>query len=191
MLVCITGKSGSGKTTAIQYIKTLGFNTWVADEYIHEIYRKGNIGYSAIEKNFGKEYVNSKEVDRKKLGSLVFGNTKYMKKLNSITLPLIKNKILELKQENKLIFCELAIYINHEKYFKKCFEKIVLISTTKILEKNNLEKKFGSLRKFPTKRVGNLKNPINSNTIECDYFVENSKNKKYFYTEIKKIVNKF
>lgn len=191
MLVCITGKSGSGKTTAIQYIKKLGFNTWIADEYIHEIYKKGNIGYCAIEKAFGKEYVNQKEVDRKKLGSLVFSNTKYMKKLNNITLPLIKNKIIELKSENKLIFCELAIYINHEKYFKKCFEKIIQISTSKMLEKNNLEKKFSSLRKFPTKRVGNLKNPINSNVIEFDFFVENSKNKKFFYNEIKKIVNKF
>lgn len=27
MLVCITGKSGVGKTTATQYIKKLGFNT--------------------------------------------------------------------------------------------------------------------------------------------------------------------
>ncbi|MDE6476999.1 MAG: dephospho-CoA kinase, partial [Mycoplasmoidaceae bacterium] len=93
----------------------------MADEYIHQIYKKNKIGYLKIKKAFGKEYVNSKEVDRKKLGSLVFTNSKYLKKLNNITLPLIRDKIIELKNKKELFFCELAIYINHEKYFKKYF----------------------------------------------------------------------
>lgn len=190
MLVCITGKSGVGKTTATQYIKKLRFNTWIADEYVHEIYQYGNIGYLAIKKAFGNEYVNSKEVDRKKLGLLVFNDIKSLKKLNQITLPLIKNKLLELKQKNTLIFCELAIYINHEKYFKNVFDKIVLISAPKTLEKDNLKNKFGSLRKFPTKRVGSLKNPIKNNTIKYDFCVDNSENINIFQNNIKKITHK-
>ncbi len=190
MLVCITGKSGVGKTTATQYIKKLGFNTWIADKYVHEIYQYGNIGYLAIKKVFGNEYVNSKEVDRKKLGLLVFNDIKSLKKLNEITLPLIKNKLLELKRKNTLIFCELAIYINHENYFKNVFDKIILISAPKTLEKDNLKNKFGSLRKFPTKRVGSLKNPIKNNTIKYDFCVDNFENINIFQDNIKKITHK-
>ncbi len=190
MLVCITGKSGVGKTTATQYIKELGFNTWIADEYIHEIYQYGNIGYLAIKKVFGDQYVNNKEVDRKKLGFFVFNDVKSLNKLNKIMLPLIRNKLLELKQKNTTIFCELAIYINHENYFKNIFDKVVLISAPKTLEKNNLKNKFGSLRKFPTKRVGSLKNPIKNNKIKYDFYVDNSKNINIFHNNIKKITHK-
>lgn len=191
MLICITGKCGCGKTTAINYIKKLGYSTWMADKYIHQIYKKNKIGYLKIKKAFGNAYVNDKEVDRKKLGSLVFNDRKSLNKLNKITLPLIYDKLLELSTKTSTIFCELAIYINHEEYFKNIFDKIILISAPEKLEKNNLNKKFKTLRKFPTKRVGNLKNPIKSNQIKCDFIVENSKTKKIFYEKIKKIVNKF
>lgn len=90
MKICITGKVGSGKTTAIEYLSSLGYTTYIADEYVHSIYKVGAIGYKKIAKSFGKEYVNEVEVDRKKLGKLVFSNPIALEKLNKLLCPLIK-----------------------------------------------------------------------------------------------------
>ena len=45
MLICITGSTGSGKTTALKYIKSKGFNTFEVDKYFHSIYKKNKKGY--------------------------------------------------------------------------------------------------------------------------------------------------
>ena len=103
MLICITGQIGSGKTSLLNEFKSLDFKTFEMDKYIHEIYKKNKIGYQLIKKNFGDSYVNEIEVDRKKLGQLVFNDNKKLNKLNSLTIPLIRQKILELKNINEHI----------------------------------------------------------------------------------------
>ena len=110
MLICITGQIGSGKTSLLNEFKSLGFKTFEMDKYIHEIYKKNKIGYQLIKKNFGDSYVNEIEVDRKKLGQLVFNDNKKLNKLNSLTIPLIRQKILELKNINEHI-SYLMIYL--------------------------------------------------------------------------------
>ena len=101
MKICITGQPGSGKTTAIQYIKEAGYNTFIADEYVHSIYKVNKPGYKAIKKAFGAKYVTSKEVNRKALGNLVFKNKNALKKLNKLMNPLIKSAIVKLPK-NKI-----------------------------------------------------------------------------------------
>jgi dephospho-CoA kinase len=128
MLVCLTGVPGSGKTTILRQIRKSGYMVFETDKFIHSIYKFGQIGYNLISKHFGKEYVNKTSVNRKKLGRLVFSNKCELAKLNKLTIPLIKNKILSLKKiKNKLIFVELAIYLNYPSSFRSIFDKIVII----------------------------------------------------------------
>ena len=109
------------------------------DKYIHEIYKKNKIGYQLIKKNFGDSYVNEIEVDRKKLGQLVFNDNKKLNKLNSLTIPLIRQKILELKNINEHIFVELGIYLKYEKIFNDLFDRIILIKGKSEIETKKLQ----------------------------------------------------
>ena len=140
MIICITGKTGSGKTTLIEILSNKGYRIFETDAYIKEIYKKGEIGYNAILNSFGKEYVNEIEVDRKKLGKLVFNDKAKLDQLNSITLPIIRNKIIELKKTNSLIFVELAIYLNYKETFENLFDKVVLVRGSEEIENNKLKK---------------------------------------------------
>jgi dephospho-CoA kinase len=190
MIVCITGKSGSGKTEVIKVLKNRGFVTLVMDEYIHEIYKKNNIGYKLILQNFGKSFINGKEVDRKKLGKYVFSNEKALNLLNEIMIPVMQNKIEEMRKTYPLSFVELAVYINHVPSFKKYFDKVILVRADKNTEKSNLIKKNKSIKKFPTNNVGKLKNPIKNNKINFDILLQNISNLKDLKNKVKLITKK-
>lgn len=140
MLVCITGKIGGGKSTVANEYKKLGYKTFEVDKYIHSIYKANKIGYQKIKKEFGSKYVNDKEVNRAKLGQLVFNDKKQLDRLNAITLPLIKEKILSLQNKKEIIFIELGIYIINEQYFKDCFDLVILVKGKQELTDQKLKK---------------------------------------------------
>jgi dephospho-CoA kinase len=191
MIVCITGKSGSGKTEVIKTLKNRGFITLIMDEYIHEIYQKNNIGYKLIFQNFGKSFINKKEVDRKKLGKYVFSNEKALNLLNEIMIPVMQDKIEEMRKLYPLSFVELAVYINHVPLFEKYFDKVILVEASKNIEKNNLIKKNKSIKKFPTNYVGKLKNPIKNHKINFDILLQNISNLKDLKNKVKLITKNF
>jgi dephospho-CoA kinase len=127
MLICVTGIKGSGKTTTMNIIKKNGFDIFIMDRWIHQIYKTNNIGFILIKDNFGNKYIGKNGVNRKKLGKLVFSNSLQLAKLNKIMIPIMQQKLSELLSENKLIFVELAIYLYHVNKFKKYFHKIIHI----------------------------------------------------------------
>ncbi|GHU46944.1 hypothetical protein FACS1894218_0330 [Bacilli bacterium] len=190
MLICVTGVAGSGKSTVLGILKRLKLNTFEMDKYVHQIYQRDDLGYKLIIDHFGKKYVNEQEVDRKTLGKLVFQDKKQLAKLNSVMIPIMQNKLVELISLKNTYYVELAVYLNHEKQFKKYFKKIILIKAPKKLEKNNLKQKFTHLNKFPTKNVGNLKNPIQINRIKYDFLLENNTDRKTLQKNVLKIVRK-
>jgi dephospho-CoA kinase len=191
MLVCVTGKMGSGKTTAINALKSWGFNTFVMDDYIHHIYLPYKIGYYKIINTFGKRYINPYGVNRAELKKLVFNSPTALGKLNKIMIPIMQKKLADLKKHKKLTFVELAVYLNHPRSFQKYFDKIVLISPHPQIEKKNLIKFFNGVKILPTNAVGKHKNPIKNTVIRYDFLVENSGNKKQFLTKLKEISKYF
>ncbi|MDR0985698.1 MAG: dephospho-CoA kinase [Mycoplasmataceae bacterium] len=187
MLICLTGQSGVGKTTALKYLNSLGANTFEMDKYIHQIYQRGMIGYKLILKHFGKEYVDSKKVDRKKLGRLVFTNKKMLMKLNKIMFPIMQKKLVELQQNRTNTIVEFALFLEHNLIFKKYFKYVILIRAKKSLKNNNFLKKFSYVINFPTLDVGNIKNPIKNSKIKTNFIVDNFSDLKVFKKELKKI----
>lgn len=186
-LICITGKMGSGKTTAINYLKEKGYNTFIFDVYINEIYKKNEIGYKRIIKFFGKSFVNEYEVDRNKLFKFISLSKKEKTKLDNIMIPIIINKIKSFPI-NTLMFVELGIYIYFDFIFAHYFQKIIVVTRKK---DNNVIDKFFVYNKsirFSTKHVGNSKKRIFSNVVCADLIVENNSNLSFFYVGIEKML---
>lgn len=197
MKICITGKPCSGKTLAMSYIKDLGYNTWIADDFVKKIYKVNKPGYNLIKREFGSKFVTKKDVNRKALGSLVFANKKALIKLNKIMNPLIRKAITKLPNK-KTWFIELGTYIFYPQDFRRCFDKIVLIFNNQIWKKSKQGKKFSYLKKIPTFFVEKSKKSSYSilnidgtycqrEPINVDIFVNNCKSKNFLRSNILKI----
>lgn len=89
--LALTGSIASGKSTVASLLKLHGLQCIDADATAHEILKEQA---AEIGKRFGKEYLTpTGEVDRAKLGALVFGDKEQRQKLEAFMHPLIRERI--------------------------------------------------------------------------------------------------
>lgn len=190
-IICITGDIGSGKTTLLEHLAKQGYFTFNMDNYIHDIYVKGQIGYQAILKNFGKQFVNNEAVDRNKLKEIINQDNRNLQKLNKIMFPIIQQKIRELDKRNEQCFIELGICFFYPQVFLKFFNKIAVINARKTLILENKNKKNAIIIKKPTMFVGFI-NLLRENKRKIKFCVlENNKNLPFFLSESTKKIKNF
>ena len=153
MIIGICGKSGSGKSTlARQIIKhnknaihldidKIGHQVLLIDEVKNE-----------LEKSFGNSIIQGNNIDRKKLGEIVFASRKKMKKLSDITWKYMQIEIDNFLSENKdniVILDWILLYIS--KYFNMCDIKILLdvpyeVRKQRAMKRDNISKEAFALR---------------------------------------------
>ena len=111
IILGITGAVGAGKSTIMNRLKEqYGAYTIQADQVGHLLMKKGQICYDAILKQFGREILaEDGEIDRKKLGSIVFSNRELLLKLNNIIHPAVKQYILDQVEEKRQEGCTLFV----------------------------------------------------------------------------------
>ncbi|NLL69946.1 MAG: dephospho-CoA kinase [Epulopiscium sp.] len=96
-VVGLTGGSGTGKSKIASYFEKQ-YKAYLidADQIGHKIIKKGMPAYSLLIKHFGHTILDeTKEINRKKLGAMVFMDPEKLKLLNKITHPFIVSKIDE------------------------------------------------------------------------------------------------
>ncbi len=112
ILVGLTGGIASGKSTVSDFLRQEGAYIVDADQIAHETILKGNSGYQPVVDFFGREILDAKEeIDRKKLGQIVFNDTVKLNRLNQIVHPLVfeclaleKRKIKKTHPESVVVF---------------------------------------------------------------------------------------
>jgi len=90
LVIGLTGGIGTGKTQVSEMLEKLGAAIVNADLLGHQIYVPQSEGWREVVEVFGEEVLAPNgEIDRTKLGSIVFGDLEALKKLNAITHPKI------------------------------------------------------------------------------------------------------
>ena len=116
----LTGGIGTGKSEVLSILRDLGASTVQADLLAHEIYSPGKPAWQDIIHTFGSEILTAEhQINRKKLGEIVFADKNKLSKLNQIVHPRIFEHLKELieKQEMagvRLLVIEAAILIEAE-----------------------------------------------------------------------------
>lgn len=91
MIIGLTGGIASGKSTASKYFAERGAYVIDSDKLGHLAYEPGTEAFTAVARTFGPEVVGADgRIDRKVLGSKVFGRPEELKKLTDIVWPEIR-----------------------------------------------------------------------------------------------------
>ena len=98
LVIGITGGSGSGKTTLLNLIRDRGGVILDCDAIYHRLLREDEQMLSAIARRFPGT-VEKGVLDRKKLGCIVFADSKALQDLNRITHAAVKQEVLRLLEE--------------------------------------------------------------------------------------------
>ncbi|KAJ0016070.1 hypothetical protein NQD34_014360 [Periophthalmus magnuspinnatus] len=95
-LVGLTGGIASGKSTVSSMLRELGCPIIDADVVARKVVEQNTPAYHRIVYHFGSEVLlENGEIDRQKLGQLIFSNAEKRKLLNSITHPEIHKAMLK------------------------------------------------------------------------------------------------
>lgn len=90
-VIGLTGNIATGKSVVRRMLEHLGAYTIDADALTHRAYAKGAPGYQQVLDKFGKWLLNREgEIDRQKLGNLVFNDGEAMRQLEEIVHPLVR-----------------------------------------------------------------------------------------------------
>ena len=110
LVIGLAGGIGSGKSSVSGMLRDLGGVIIDADKLGHQVYLPGTEGLREVVSAFGEDILlPNGEVDRRILGSKVFGNQEAMAKLNTIVWPRIKNNVTELIEENSKLGTEILV----------------------------------------------------------------------------------
>lgn len=91
-IIGITGGIASGKSSVSQYLKELGFTVVDADVASRAVVEPGEEAYLQVVKAFGEDLLLSDgNIDRAKLGSIIFHDQEKRLLLNSIVHPAVRN----------------------------------------------------------------------------------------------------
>jgi len=84
----VTGNIGSGKSAVCRILAKLGATIIDADELAHETYKPHSQAWQELINTFGKDIVRAnEEIDRQKLGQIVFPHPDALAQLNQIVHP--------------------------------------------------------------------------------------------------------
>ncbi|SHF12153.1 dephospho-CoA kinase [Thermoanaerobacter uzonensis DSM 18761] len=181
-VIGLTGGIASGKSTVSKLLKKMGAMVIDADIVSREIMVKGTEAYNKIVEYFGKEILKEDgEIDRKKLGNIVFADRRKLKKLNEITHPIIieriKEKIEEERKKNqqKAIVLDAALLIEM-KLYKMVDEVWLVVVDSKTQIKRIMERDKLSYKDAINRIKSQM--PLDEKMKYADFIINNSKDFK-------------
>lgn len=94
--VGITGTIASGKTVVCQMIKDLGYKTISADDIVRELQKPQGLLWNEINRLWPEKFIDKNgDLDAKQMRDMIIVDPEFKKKIEEITHPLIKSKVLE------------------------------------------------------------------------------------------------
>jgi dephospho-CoA kinase len=103
-IIGLTGGIGSGKTTLVNYMESLGIPVFIADEEAKKAMQSPHV-LEEVKTSFGNSIFENGQLNRQQLASIVFSNPDKLKELNSIIHPEVKRLFaIWLDQHKKVPF---------------------------------------------------------------------------------------
>ena len=173
MIIGICGKSGSGKSTLAKSIEEVSTREVVhleIDKVGHRALLNEEVKKELINE-FGEHIIKGNNVNRKKLGDIVFNSRDEMQKLTDITWEYMQKEIDKFLEDNKdkVVILDWLL-LTKSKYFDMCDIKILLdvpyeVRKMRAIKRDNITSEAFDLRERAS---------IEFDKEKFDYVLENS-----------------
>ncbi len=111
-VIGLTGGIGMGKGEVAAVLHSLGARIIEADDVGHQVYRRGTEGWSRVVDLFGQGVQDAGgEIDRRRLGEVVFSDSQAMARLNAALHPLIHREVQARLEELEGEGTEVAVVV--------------------------------------------------------------------------------
>lgn len=145
IFIGITGGIATGKSTVSEMVRKLGFTVIDADVIARQVVEPGEEAYKQIIEKFGEDVllVNG-EIDRKKLGEIIFNHPEKRLLLNSIVHPFVRKKMMEEKERaiqnnEKALFLDIPLLFESKLF--SYVDKIIVVYVDEELQLQRLMKR--------------------------------------------------
>ncbi len=153
-VIGLTGNIATGKSVVRRMFEHLGAYTIDADALTHRTYAKGAPGYQKVIDTFGKWLVNKNgEIDRSKLGNLVFNDREAMSQLEEIVHPLVRqaSEILIKRAPQQVVVIEAIKLLEGD--LRKVCDSIWVTNAPQEVQVERLIRKRGFTRERAMERI--------------------------------------
>ncbi|MDP4525426.1 dephospho-CoA kinase [Bacillus halotolerans] len=177
LVIGLTGGIASGKSTVANMLIDKGITVIDADIIAKQAVEKGMPAYRQIIDEFGEDILlENGDIDRRKLGALVFTNEQKRLALNSIVHPAVREEMLKRRDEsiaNQETFVVLDIPLLFESKLESLVDKIIVVSVTKELQLERLTKRNQLTEEEALSRIRS-QIPLEEKVSRADNVIDNS-----------------
>ncbi|WP_281164815.1 dephospho-CoA kinase [Liquorilactobacillus sicerae] len=152
----LTGGIAAGKTTTAKIFQEFGAMIIDADQVARQIVVPQTPGWRQIKAQFGEAFIlPNQQLDRKKLGQLVFADRRQLVRLEQITGPLIRKEIQqqlqELKKQRPRLIILMVPLLFEGGYQSYCDQTMTIslseqLQVKRLMERNHLSKESAENR---------------------------------------------
>ena len=139
LLVALTGGIGSGKSLAGQYFAQLGATTLDFDQIARDVVERGSSGFDEIVARFGDQVLTEGNLDRSKLGEIVFSDGIARKDLEAIIHPKVRaafdQAVAELDKDEVLI-SQIPLLVESKHHYP--FDFVITVSASEEIRRQRL-----------------------------------------------------
>lgn len=184
-IIGLTGGIASGKTTVSDYLKERGYTVLDADAYSRKTTAKNGPAIPAIKQAFGDDIVNtSGELDRKKLGSIIFNDADKRRELNEIVHPLIREMM---NADEKKFIKEGHVFLDIPLLFENGLNERCDFVVTVFVDRDTQIKRLTARNDLTVEEAEariNSQMPLTEKVRMSEYHLDNNGNLEELYEQI-------
>ncbi|MCT0444561.1 dephospho-CoA kinase [Lactococcus lactis] len=100
MVIGLTGGIASGKSTVVDFLISEGYQVIDADKVVRQLQEPGGKLYKAIVETYGLDFIaDNGQLNREKLGALVFSDSKEREKLSNLQDEIIRTELYDRRDD--------------------------------------------------------------------------------------------
>ncbi|WP_088013422.1 dephospho-CoA kinase [Gottfriedia acidiceleris] len=189
----LTGSIASGKSTVSNFLKELNVPIVDADVIAKKVVEIGQPAYKKIIEAFGSEILlNSGEINRPLLGSIIFNNKEKRLQLNEIVHPEVRREMKQqadryIKQGEPLVILDIPLL--YEGNSIELVEKVIVVTVSEENQLKRLMNRNGLSKEDALLRIAS-QIPVKEKAARADYVINNNGDFEDTKRQVKDLLNK-